>query len=218
MYIIIGGDQKEYGPITTEDVRKWIAEGRLNAQSLMKAESDAEFRPLSTFPEFADLFGLATQAGAPPSLSPAGIGSREAAFQQVKTPAVALMVVSILNIILALWSLIQLTFFSPNLQQVNSKLDQLNNPQVEQFTQKLLHLMYGPLGIANVLVELAISVLICVGSKKMKSLQSYEFALAAATLSLVPCLTPCCGYLLGVAFGVWSLVVLRKPDVKSHFS
>jgi uncharacterized membrane protein len=56
MYIIIGGDQKEYGPITADDVRKWIAEGRLNAQSLMKAESDAEFRPLSTFPEFAGIF------------------------------------------------------------------------------------------------------------------------------------------------------------------
>jgi uncharacterized membrane protein len=67
MYIIIGGDQKEYGPITADDVRKWIAEGRLNAQSLMKAESDAEFRPLSTFPEFADVFGTHAPApGAPP--------------------------------------------------------------------------------------------------------------------------------------------------------
>ena len=109
-------------------------------------------------------------------------------------------------------------FSSPNLQQFNSELEQLNNPQIEQFAQKLFHLMYGPLGIVNVLFELAISVLIFVGAKKMKLLQSYEFALAAATLSMVPCLTPCCGYVLGVAFGVWSLVVLRKPEVKSHFS
>ena len=78
--------------------------------------------------------------------------------------------------------------------------------------------MYGPLGIANVLVELAISALIFVGAKKMKSLRSYEFALAAAVLSTVPCLTPCCGYLLGLTFGIWALVVLRKPEVKSHFS
>jgi hypothetical protein len=114
--------------------------------------------------------------------------------------------------------LLQLIFTSPNLQQLNSELAQLNNPQVEQFTQKLFHLMYGPLGIANVFVELAISVLILIGAKKMKSLQSYQFSLAAASLSMVPCLTPCCGYLLGVAFGIWALVVLRKPDVKSHFS
>jgi hypothetical protein len=67
-YIVIGGDQKEYGPITADDVRKWIAEMRLNAQSLMKAESDAEFRPLSTFPEFADVFG--THAPAPDAPPP----------------------------------------------------------------------------------------------------------------------------------------------------
>jgi|ERR1700733_6894836 len=218
-YTIIGGDGKQYGPISGDDLRKWISEGRLNAQSLMKAESDAEFRTLATFPEFADVFGIAGQvSNTPPPLSSADIGSRESALQRVKTPAVALMVTAILNIILALWSLIQLIFSSPNLQQVNSELEQLNNPQIEQFMQKLTHLMYGPMGIVNVIFELTISVLILVGAKKMKSLQSYEFALTAAALSTVPCLTPCCGYILGLAFGIWSLVVLRKPEVKSLFS
>jgi hypothetical protein len=218
-YTIIGGDGKQYGPITGEDLRNWISEGRLNAQSLVKAESDAEFRTLATFPEFADIFGAGVQLpGTPPPLSPAGIGGRETALQRVKAPAVALMAASILNIVLALWSLVQMIFSSPDLQQFNSELAQLNNPQIEQFAQKLFHLMYGPMGIANVLVELAISVLIFVGAKKMKSLRSYEFALAAAALSTVPCLTPCCGYLLGLAFGIWALVILRKPDVKSQFS
>jgi hypothetical protein len=53
-YTIIGGDGKLYGPITAEDVRQWMDEGRLNAQSMAKGEGDAEFRPLSAFPEFAD--------------------------------------------------------------------------------------------------------------------------------------------------------------------
>jgi GYF domain 2 len=218
-YTIIGGDGKQYGPITGDELRKWVSEGRLNAQSLAKADSDAEFRTLATFPELADVFAIAGPVSStPPPLGSAAIGGREAALQRVKAPAVALMVTSILNIILALWSLLQLMFSSPDMQQINSQLAQLNNPQIEQFTQKVMHLMYGPLGIANVFVELAISVLILVGAKKMKSLQSYEFSLAAATLSMVPCLTPCCGYLLGLAFGIWALVVLRKPEVKSHFS
>ena len=69
-YIIIGGDQKEYGPISTDDVRQWIAEGRLNEQSLMKAESDAEFRPLEKFPEFAVHFASKTPASdMPPPLA-----------------------------------------------------------------------------------------------------------------------------------------------------
>ena len=59
-YIIIGGDGKEYGPVTDADVRQWIAEGRLNALSQAKGEGDAEFRPLAQFPEFADAFRPAT--------------------------------------------------------------------------------------------------------------------------------------------------------------
>ena len=66
-YTIIGGDGKQYGPITGEDLRKWISEGRLNAQSLAKADSDAEFRALATFPELADAFAPPAAApGAPP--------------------------------------------------------------------------------------------------------------------------------------------------------
>ncbi len=66
-YIIIGGDGKEYGPISAEDLRQWFVEGRLNAKTLVKATSDAEFRPLEKFPEFADLPG----PSAPEPASPA---------------------------------------------------------------------------------------------------------------------------------------------------
>jgi uncharacterized membrane protein len=62
-YTIIGGDGKQYGPISEDDLQKWIAEGRLNARSQAKPEGDAEFRTLSTFPEFAD--ALKIQAAAP---------------------------------------------------------------------------------------------------------------------------------------------------------
>jgi len=66
-YLIIGGDGKEYGPVTDEELRKWIGEGRLNAQSLAKAESDAEFRPLAQFPEFADTYAQPPATIAPPA-------------------------------------------------------------------------------------------------------------------------------------------------------
>jgi len=67
MYTIIGGDQKEYGPISAEDVRQWIAEGRLNEKSQVKGEGDAEFRPLETFSEFAICF---TPSSSMPKLPP----------------------------------------------------------------------------------------------------------------------------------------------------
>jgi len=64
LYILIGGDQKEYGPIPATDVQQWLTEGRLNEESLIKAEGDADFRPLGTFPEFAG--GATSFATVPP--------------------------------------------------------------------------------------------------------------------------------------------------------
>jgi hypothetical protein len=52
-YTIIGGDQKQYGSVTADNIRQWITEGRLGAQSLAQAQGDAEWKPLSAFPEFA---------------------------------------------------------------------------------------------------------------------------------------------------------------------
>jgi len=54
-YKVIGGDLKQYGPVSSEDMRKWIAEGRLNSQSLVQLYGDIEWKQLSLFPEFADV-------------------------------------------------------------------------------------------------------------------------------------------------------------------
>lgn len=76
MYKIIGGDGQEYGPVTEADLRTWISEGRLNAQSLAKSEGDAEFRALSTFPEFTGLLG-GVYGALPPSLRDVDWSSRD---------------------------------------------------------------------------------------------------------------------------------------------
>jgi len=54
MYKIIGADGKEYGPITAEQLRQWIAEGRANAQTKAWSEDGSEWKTLMDFPEFAD--------------------------------------------------------------------------------------------------------------------------------------------------------------------
>lgn len=65
MYKIIGADGNEYGPVTAEQLRQWIAEARANAQSMVQGEGSAEWKPLSAFGEFADALG-ATPPPAPP--------------------------------------------------------------------------------------------------------------------------------------------------------
>ena len=61
MYKIIGGDQKEYGPVSADEVRRWIGEGRLNGQSRVQPEGSAEWQPLGGLAEFAE--ALRAQAG-----------------------------------------------------------------------------------------------------------------------------------------------------------
>ncbi|MEO6004206.1 MAG: GYF domain-containing protein [Opitutus sp.] len=53
MFTIIGGDGKEYGPVTAEQLRAWIAAGRANLETKAKAAGSDEWRPLRDFPEFA---------------------------------------------------------------------------------------------------------------------------------------------------------------------
>ena len=53
MYFLIGGDGKEYGPKAAVEVREWIAEGRLNAQSQIRPEGEEEWVQLDSLLEFA---------------------------------------------------------------------------------------------------------------------------------------------------------------------
>jgi hypothetical protein len=70
MYKIVGADQKEYGPVTEEQLRQWIAEGRANAQTQVRLD-DGPWRSLSSFPEFAAALGAVPPPPAtPPAAAP----------------------------------------------------------------------------------------------------------------------------------------------------
>ena len=53
MFTIIGGDGKEYGPATAEQIRAWIAAGRANLETKAKALGSDEWRRLGDYLEFA---------------------------------------------------------------------------------------------------------------------------------------------------------------------
>ena len=63
MFTIIGGDGKEYGPATAEQLRSWINAGRANLETKAKLAGETEFRRLGDFPEFG---GPATPTEPPP--------------------------------------------------------------------------------------------------------------------------------------------------------
>jgi TM2 domain-containing membrane protein YozV len=68
MYKIIGTDGKQYGPVNAEQIRRWLAENRVHAQSLVQTEGAPDWKPLNSFPEFApDLRSVPPPIAPPPS-------------------------------------------------------------------------------------------------------------------------------------------------------
>lgn len=66
MYKIIGIDGQIYGPVTADEVRRWLAENRVRPDTLVQPEGAAEWKPLSSFPEFVPDFKTV-----PPRIAPA---------------------------------------------------------------------------------------------------------------------------------------------------
>ena len=62
MYKVLGSDGREYGPVTADQLRQWVAEGRANAQTQTFVEGATEWKSLGTLLEFAGHF----TAGNPP--------------------------------------------------------------------------------------------------------------------------------------------------------
>jgi TM2 domain-containing membrane protein YozV len=68
MYKIVGVDGQQYGPVNAEEIRRWIADKRANAQTLVQAEGSLEWKPLGSFSEFAsELKALPPPIAPPPS-------------------------------------------------------------------------------------------------------------------------------------------------------
>ncbi len=72
MFTIIGGDGKEYGPATVEQIRGWIAAGRANLDTKAKAVGSDEWRRLGDFAEFS-----ATESVLPPVSYPGEVAAAE---------------------------------------------------------------------------------------------------------------------------------------------
>lgn len=51
MYKIIGADGKEYGPVSIDQLKQWITEGRINLQSKVLAEGGTEWKTAADVPE-----------------------------------------------------------------------------------------------------------------------------------------------------------------------
>jgi len=223
MYKIIGANQVEYGPISADQVRQWIAEGRINAQTSAQPVGDTGWKPISSFPEFASSFPAAAPpplGGNPPPLSPgyglSGGDGRARAENEVSGPAIGLMVTGVMGIgfgvLGILTNLLGVTMNSLNNFNGMNGMNGMNNPQVMQ----LMQMGTGALGIIMSVLKIVLGAFIVYGALKMKSLRQHGLALGAAIVAVIPCISPSC--CIGIPIGIWALIVLNKPEVRGYFS
>ena len=76
-------------------------------------------------------------------------------------------------------------------------------------------MVQGVAGMVGAVIGIIVGIVIIMGALKMKNLQSYGFAMAAAIIAAVPCVSPCC--LIGLPVGIWAVMVLNDPYVKQSF-
>ncbi len=63
MYTIIGGDGKEYGPVSIDQVRAWIAGGRANLSTKVRAVGTDTWKSIADCPEITGSAATAGSAG-----------------------------------------------------------------------------------------------------------------------------------------------------------
>ena len=68
MYKILGSDGNEYSPVSAEQVKKWIAENRVEKKTPVIPEGEPDWVFLCSLPEFAEDFAPPTTSGPPPFL------------------------------------------------------------------------------------------------------------------------------------------------------
>jgi hypothetical protein len=95
MYKIIGQDGKEYGPITAEQLRQWIAENRVERQTPVFTDGAKDWTFIGLLPEFATHFA----GGTPPTITPLWPGASTAGqMSKTNSFATAGLILGILSV------------------------------------------------------------------------------------------------------------------------
>src|SRR5689334_7745578 len=83
MYTIVGGDGKEYGPITAAHIREWIRDDRVNLQTRAKLDRENVWKTLGDFAEFSRPSAAAPAVPSAPPL----VAARPDSAAPTPTPA-----------------------------------------------------------------------------------------------------------------------------------
>jgi hypothetical protein len=124
MYRMIGADGREYGPISADQLRQWITQGRANASTNVLAEGATEWKPLGSLPEFSMQFTAPGPAPAP--IAPAAFPTSFSPAPPTNGFATASLILGILSIPFGCCCCYGLPFSIPGLIFAFIALSQIN--------------------------------------------------------------------------------------------
>jgi hypothetical protein len=137
--------------------------------------------------------------------APSG-GQDQTALAKAKPPALVLLIVTSLMMLLVLVGLVL------NLLGVGLMAAQQGNVGQED---AVIAMIQGTIGLISGVVGLIVGGVVIYGCMQMMKLKSHGLAMTAMILSMLPCISPCC--ITGIPIGIWGLIVLNDPIVKSAF-
>ena len=194
-YHLIGGDGREYGPYSEDEMTELMADGRLKASSGVKVD-DGEWKPYSVYPEL----GESMPAASVRMPGNASLDKQKALQSRVKKPAIFMIVLSIFSIMTLLIALVASIAgdIPPEMEKILNKYG-INNETL----------------IIAILLTTLFNTIILVGAINMRKGRYYGLAIVASILCILCNSGPYYG--LGLVAGIWSIVVLNKPEVKAGF-
>ena len=133
--------------------------------------------------------------------------------EAVNIPSLVLLIGAIGGILMNLLGMVQNLMGAGGLNNLPPEL--MNKPEMQQYMQLMQGMQkVGPLfGILGI----AVCGFVAFGAMKMRNLQSHSIAMAACIVGIIPCCYSCC-CIFTMTGGIWGLVVLMKPEVKSAFT
>jgi hypothetical protein len=170
-----------------------------------------------------------------PGTGDAAAGADAYAYSRVQAPAIALIVVGVLNLLVALlqviatlWILVQPAeaarkqqeemlgqleksgLLPPDFSKQVQKQQAQKTPEEEKTSSVIQN------AVGSVLM-MAIAILTMLAGFRMRSLRSYALSMVGAISAAIPCLScgGCCGF--GEIVGIWALIVLLNEQVKAAF-
>lgn len=144
------------------------------------------------------------------------------AKDQVKAPAIGLIVTAIISLIIIPLGVAQYVFLMPA-QMEQARKDIEKNPQMKaedkQKAKEIFDVYENVLKVASPIswvLAAGTGILTLMAGMKLKNLTNPGMVKFGAVMSFIPCFSGCC--LLGLVFGIWALVAMGNSEVKAGFA